>query len=103
MTGAREPDPAAPPVAVPPEPAHRRLRRAALPWLFLAPALVIFTYFKFVPMAQGMWMSLYEVRPYLGNRFVGGRNYVDVMTSEEFTAAIWHTVVLAAGQTFGAM
>lgn len=74
-----------------------------VPWLFLAPALVIFTYFKFIPMAQGMWMSLYEVRPYLGNRYVGTRNYAEVLTSPEFTRAIGNTVALAVGQTLGAM
>src|SRR5262245_45011136 len=65
-----------------------RLRRGMVPWLFLAPALVIFTYFKFIPMIQGMWMSLYEVRPYLGNRFVGTRNYAEVVGNPQFQAAI---------------
>jgi multiple sugar transport system permease protein len=80
-----------------------RFGRAAVPWLFLAPAAVIFVYFKFIPMAQAMWMSLYEVRPYLGNRFVGARNYAEVAGSPDFQAAIWHTVVLATGQTVGSM
>ncbi|ETO50071.1 hypothetical protein L327_0121300 [Yersinia pestis S3] len=30
-----------------------RLKRNLVPWLFLAPALVIFTWFKFIPMLQG--------------------------------------------------
>jgi multiple sugar transport system permease protein len=82
---------------------RHQLARGAVPWLFLTPALLLFACFKFIPMAQGMWMSFYEVRPYLGNRFVGVENYRQVLGSPDFAAATWHTVVLATGQTLGAM
>lgn len=29
-------------------------KRALIPWLFLAPALIIFSWFKFIPMIQGL-------------------------------------------------
>lgn len=32
-------------------------KRALIPWLFLAPALIIFSWFKFIPMIQGLVMS----------------------------------------------
>lgn len=93
--------------APPPAPATRARRwnvKAALtPWLFLAPALVIFAMFKFWPMAQAVKMSLYEVRPYLGDRWVGLDNYRQMLTDSDFLAAIGHTVVLAIGQTGGAI
>jgi multiple sugar transport system permease protein len=76
---------------------------ALTPWLFLAPALIIFATFKFVPMVRAIQMSLNEVRPYLGDRFVGGINYQVIGTDPNFTAAIWHTVILAIGQTAGSM
>ncbi|WP_155371401.1 carbohydrate ABC transporter permease [Catellatospora vulcania] len=93
--------------APPPAPARRagrfNVKAALIPWLFLAPALVIFAMFKFWPMAQAVKMSLYEVRPYLGDRWVGLDNYRQVFTDEDFLAAIGHTVVLAVGQTGGSI
>lgn len=93
--------------APPPAPAKRARRfqfgPALTPWLFLAPALAIFGLFKFWPMAQAVQMSLHEVRPYLGDRFVGLDNYRQVLADEDFLAAIGHTVVLAVGQTGGSI
>ena len=77
--------------------------RRLLPWFFLAPALILFAVFKFVPMVRAIDMSFHEVRPYLGDLYVGGRNYTDVVTDEAFRDAIWHTIVLAVGQTGGSL
>ncbi|NUT36834.1 MAG: sugar ABC transporter permease [Hamadaea sp.] len=79
------------------------MRAALTPWLFLAPALAIFALFKFWPMGQAVQMSLHEVRPYLGDRWVGLANYQQVLTDESFLSAIGHTVVLAVGQTGGSI
>src|SRR5690348_2645691 len=82
----------------------RRGRRQGgkwVPWLFLAPALILFTYFKFIPMARALVMSAQDVRPYLGNTWVGGANYSEILGSESFRSALKNTVVLAIGQTFG--
>ncbi|MFE4797467.1 carbohydrate ABC transporter permease [Streptomyces sp. NPDC056708] len=73
------------------------------PWLFLAPALLLFLYFKFIPMASALTMSFQDVQPYLGNKWVGTENYSTVLHSDGFREAAWHTVVLAAGQTAGSM
>jgi multiple sugar transport system permease protein len=75
----------------------------AVAWLFLAPALILLLYFKYMPMAQGVRMSFYEVRTYLGDTWVGADNYKEIVTSDAFTAAIWHSVVLAIGTTAGSM
>lgn len=80
-----------------------RRRFDVVPWLFLAPALILFLYFKFIPMAQGLRMSFYEVRTYLGDRWVGDENYQQIVTDDRFTSAIWHTVILAAGTTAGSI
>jgi multiple sugar transport system permease protein len=72
-------------------------------WLFLTPALVLFTYFKFLPMLQGLKMSFYEVRPYLGDRYVGLANYEQMTTDPNFTKAIWQTIILAIGTTVGSI
>ncbi|GIG66552.1 carbohydrate ABC transporter permease [Phytomonospora endophytica] len=110
-TGTRaEPvPPTAPPgpVADRPRPRRRpqrtRWRGAGTAWLFLAPALLIFTVFKFVPMGRAFDMSFHEVRPYLGDLWVGMDNYTRVLTDEAFSSAIVRTVVLAVGQTGGSL
>ncbi|MFI5806096.1 carbohydrate ABC transporter permease [Streptomyces sp. NPDC051561] len=81
----------------------RRSGRWWTPWLFLAPALLLFLYFKFIPMFSALTMSFQEVQPYLGNKWVGTENYATVLQSLGFREAAWHTVVLAAGQTAGSM
>ncbi len=82
---------------------RRRLPNWTTPWLFLAPALVLFGLFKFTPMWRTVQMSFHEVRPYLGDRWVGWANYQQVATDEDFLAAIGHTVLLALGQTGGSI
>jgi multiple sugar transport system permease protein len=86
---------------------RRRRRRRAGPsliaWLFLSPALILFTYFKFLPMLQGLKMSFYEVRPYLGDRYVGFANYEQMTTDPNFIKAIWQTIILAIGTTVGSI
>ncbi|WP_031487504.1 carbohydrate ABC transporter permease [Streptomyces bicolor] len=84
-------------------PLKMRLRGAATPWLFLAPALLLFLYFKIIPMAQAVGMSFEEVRPFLGNTYVGGANYSEIAGSPDFGAAVWHTVLLAVAQTAGSI
>src|SRR5579859_2293382 len=80
-----------------------KLMRTLTPWLFLAPALLLFVYFKLMPLLQSIKMSFYDVRPYLGDRYVGFGNYVAVTTQPLFTKAIWQTVVLAVGTTAGSI
>lgn len=72
-----------------------------LPWAFVAPALVLFGFFKFWPMAQAFTMSFQDVQPFLGNQWVGADNYEALFSASDFGNAAWHTVVLAVGQTVG--
>jgi multiple sugar transport system permease protein len=64
---------------------------------------MLFALFKFVPMARAIRMSFQEVRPYLGDRWVGLDNYRTVLGDEAFRAAAGHTVVLALGETLGSI
>ncbi|QYC39660.1 L-arabinose transport system permease protein AraP [Nonomuraea coxensis DSM 45129] len=84
--------------------AHRvRWRGPLVAWLFLAPALLLFLYFKFIPMFVGLWKSLFKVRTFLGDEWVGLDNYRTIITDDVFAAAIWHSVVLALGTTIGSL
>lgn len=72
-------------------------------WLFLVPAAVLGLYFKFIPMFEGIRLSLFKVQPFLGDVFVGVDNYVKVLTDARFMDALGHTVVLGVTQTLGAL
>ncbi len=78
-------------------------KRHASPWLWLAPALLLFAVFKFVPMVRAVSMSFKDVRPYLGDRWVGLDNYREILSDGSFIAAVEHTVVLAVGETIGSI
>ncbi|NUW36918.1 sugar ABC transporter permease [Nonomuraea sp. SMC257] len=82
----------------------RRVRRRGtlVAWAFLAPALLLFLYFKFIPMAKGLVMSFQEIR-YLDSTWVGFDNYRTILTDEAFIAAIRHSAVLALGTTAGSL
>lgn len=82
----------------------KRLQGSPLtPWLFLAPALILFVWFKFIPMLNAITMSFQDVKPYLGNTWVGTENYTELFTDAGFGTAVWHTIVLAVGQTVGSI
>ncbi|MFB7798375.1 carbohydrate ABC transporter permease [Isoptericola sp. NPDC056134] len=104
MTVLTRPETTAPPrVQLPRRRPARREGRAWVPWVFLAPALVLFLYFKFIPMGQALVMSFQDVQPYLGNSWVGTDNYRALFTTDEFLAATWHTAIIAFFQIAGAL
>ncbi|WP_049579614.1 carbohydrate ABC transporter permease [Streptomyces sp. SBT349] len=74
-----------------------------MPWVFLAPGLLLALFFKFIPMAEGIRLSLQEVQPFLGNQWVGLDNYEQVVRDERFQEAFGHTLLLGFGQTLGAI
>ncbi|NEE16845.1 sugar ABC transporter permease [Streptomyces sp. SID7499] len=86
-------------------PGPRRARvigkKAVLPWLFLAPGLLLALVFKFLPMGKGVWLSFFDVRPFLGDRWVGLDNYTRVLTDHRFQDAIGHTLLLGVGMSLG--
>jgi multiple sugar transport system permease protein len=83
--------------------ARAAFRRNLNAWLFLAPALLLFTVFKFVPMVRAIDMSFHVVRPYLGDRWVGLDNYREVLGDSAFRSAANHTLMLAVGETVGSI
>ncbi len=52
-----------------------------------------FSYFKFYPMAKGIYFSLFDVNPYAGNTWVGTDNFTRAFADEELRSAFVHTVV----------
>ncbi|MFE3449256.1 carbohydrate ABC transporter permease [Nonomuraea sp. NPDC059194] len=80
-----------------------RWRGTAVAWLFLTPALILFLYFKFIPMVEGLRMSFFKVQPFLGDEWVGLGNYRTIMSDDAFVSAVWHSLVLAVGTTVGSL
>ncbi|MDQ0758590.1 carbohydrate ABC transporter permease [Streptomyces canus] len=78
-------------------------KKAVVPWLFLAPGLLLALVFKFWPMAKGIWLSFFDVRPFLGDKWIGLENYSRVLTDHRFQDAIGHTLILGMGQSVGAI
>jgi multiple sugar transport system permease protein len=78
-------------------------KKAVLPWLFLAPGLLLALVFKFLPMGKGIWLSFFKVRPFLGDKWVGLGNYTRVLSDHRFQEAVSHTLVLGAGISLGAI
>ena len=77
------------------------MRRGLVPWLFLAPALVIFSYFKFYPMAKGLYYSFFEVSPYAGNTWIGLDNFRRAFSDDDMRDAFVHTVIDVVGAVGG--
>ena len=69
----------------------RALRQWLVPALFLAPALLVFTWFKFIPMALGLRMSFYKVNFGAPNEWIGLENFSRVLEDEALGAAAWNT------------
>ncbi|GAQ53538.1 carbohydrate ABC transporter permease [Streptomyces acidiscabies] len=76
-------------------------KRSVLPWVFLAPGLLLALVFKFWPMAKGIWLSFFKVRPFLGDQWVGLDNYTRVLSDHRFQDAVGHTLTLGLGQSVG--
>lgn len=82
-------------------PRRRRRYRVLIPWAFLVIPLLLVLEFKLLPTVDGLLMSFSDVKPLLGNEFVGFDNYAKILTDTRFHSAVGHTLVLAAAATFG--
>jgi multiple sugar transport system permease protein len=63
------------------------------PWIFLAPALLVFAYFKFIPMLRGLQMSFYRVSFGDESEWVGLDNFVRVFVEPGLREAAGRTLL----------
>lgn len=71
------------------------MRRAATPWLLLAPALVVTAAIVLLPVLNTLWLSLHDVvlfRP-RSRPFAGLANYATVLAEPVFWESLWHSLV----------
>jgi raffinose/stachyose/melibiose transport system permease protein len=85
-------------VAGPPRDLRRRrqLRRLGELTLLLAPALVLFTGFVFVPMVIAIWYGFYNWSGYGPlTDFIGLQNYTDALSGPVFHQSLLHNLIIA--------
>jgi len=72
-----------------------------LPYLLVAPQMIIVLVFFFWPAFDSLRLSIYKVSPF-GDRqiFVGLENFIDLLTSPEYYRSIYHSFVFSLGVTF---
>lgn len=74
---------------------------AAAPWLYLAPALILLAVFRFWPTVWGVYLSFFDVRPYLGNQWTGLANFRQAFDDPALRTAVAHTLIDAAASVAG--
>ncbi|WJV61936.1 sugar ABC transporter permease [Pectobacteriaceae bacterium C52] len=70
-----------------------KTKRLLTPWIFLAPALIVFTWFKFIPMVQGMIMSFYKVNFGQPDEWVGVSNFTRLLSDGDLYHATINTLL----------
>jgi sn-glycerol 3-phosphate transport system permease protein len=96
-------DPSVHPLGVESEPPRRRrrlprkTREAALAYLLLSPALIVFGVFIFYPFFKNFELALYRTAPFPGlpDVYVGLDQVGDVLGSDAFRNSLWVTVLFA--------
>lgn len=63
-------------------------RRIWIPYLFLAPFLLLFTFFLIIPLLYALQLSLFDQRLVGGNVFVGLHNYAEAFTDGNFLEGV---------------
>ena len=79
-----------------------RFRRIATPWLFLAPALLIFAWFKFLPMARGLQLSFFKMNFVGPDEWVGLANFARVAGDTALHGAVINTLIYVVVSTVAA-
>jgi sn-glycerol 3-phosphate transport system permease protein len=65
-----------------------------IPYLLLAPQMVIIAIFFIWPAGEAVWSSFFLEDPFFGNgTYVGLDNYTDALTTSDYQRTAWFTVV----------
>lgn len=74
-----------------------RNQRRLTPYIFIAPNMLVFTVFLFVPMVFAIYMSLNEWSLIEAPTFIGLGNYVAMAQDPQFWQSLWNTLLYTAG------
>lgn len=74
------------------------LKQRIVPYLFLAPNILIFSIFIILPALIGIYYSFTDMSLFTFGTpdFIGFENYKNLLTNVEFRAAMWNTIKLVA-------
>ncbi len=71
---------------------YKRNEIALTPWLFLAPAILFFTFYVIYPIFQSINISFYDWDGLGDATFVGLGNYVELADDSAFEVSLWNNV-----------
>jgi multiple sugar transport system permease protein len=74
-----------------------RHRLAITPWLFLAPALVMFTVYVIVPIGRSIALSFYDWDGLGKATWIGFGNYVELWSDQDFWVAVKNNLIWLIG------
>lgn len=61
-------------------------------WLLLLPSLILFSYIIWRPIVLSVFYSFFDLQGFTPTRFVGFKNYIDVLTDSLLVQALWNTL-----------
>jgi ABC-type sugar transport system permease subunit len=84
---------------------HRRRRWGARvqPYLWVAPAVILFFIFTLLPLFIGVGLSFVSWDGLTAAHFVGLKNYINALQDSTYWSAIVHNVIYAVGTVIGKM
>lgn len=74
-----------------------RNQRRLIPYIFIAPNMLVFTVFLFVPMLLAVYMSFNEWSLIEAPTFIGLGNYVQMVQDPQFWQALGNTLLFTVG------
>ena len=86
-----------PKVARPEQSWWMRNQRRLIPYIFIAPNMIVFTVFLFVPMLLAIYMSFNEWSLIEAPTFIGLGNYVQMVQDPQFWQALGNTLLFTVG------
>ena len=70
----------------------RKNQIAIAPWLFLAPAVIMFLVYVIAPIFQSIWISFFEWDGLGDKIWVGAANYIELMDDDRFYTSLKNNV-----------
>lgn len=67
-------------------------QRRLAPWLFLAPGVLLFLLYVIIPIGQSIWISFYDWDGLGAARWIGFRNYTDLLDDDSFYTSLQNNV-----------
>ena len=60
-------------------------------WVLMLPSLILFIFFVWQPLVNGLILSMFETKGFDPVRFIGLQNFIDVTQESSFRAAVVNT------------